>query len=157
MYSDIHTRKPADDGFDAVPLQFRHLFTAFKVTVGNSSSNEVKLKSVKITGLKNSQSATIDYGNPVEGWPSVTYNSTNNSTNGFEYNQGEGLSLEKDPDNNNKAIIYDISGGYKLMWPHTEADFAGSKVIVTYDYKEPGQTSWNNNGYTEIHLANFSG
>ena len=155
MYSGVTTREPAIQGYDQVALGFKHLFTAFKVTVGNSSSNEVKLKSVKITGLKNSQSATINYSNPVEGLPIVTYTAAN-STGEFTYNQETALSLEKDP-NTGTAIVHDISGGYKLMWPHTKADFAGTKVIVAYDYKEAGQTSWNTNGYTEIDLANLSG
>ena len=155
MYSGITPREPATQGYDQVALGFKHLFTAFKVTVGNSSSNEVKLKSVKITGLKNSQSATINYSNPVEGLPIVTYTAAN-STGEFIYNQEAALSLEKDP-NSGTAIVHDISGGYKLMWPHTKADFAGAKVIVAYDYKEAGQTSWNTNGYTEIDLANLSG
>lgn len=154
MYSGVTPREPVKEGYDPVSLGFKHLFTAFKVTVGNSSSNEVKLKSVKITGLKNSQSATINYSNPVEGLPIVTYTAAN-STGEFIYNQEADLSLEKDP-NSGTAIVHDISGGYKLMWPHTKADFAGAKVIVAYDYKEAGQTSWNTNGYTEIDLANLS-
>ena len=154
MYSGVTTREPATQGYDQVALGFKHLFTAFKVTVGNSSSNEVKLKSVQITGLKNSQSATINYSNPVDELPIVTYTLAN-STGEFTYNQETALSLEKD--SAGKAIVHDISGGYKLMWPHTKADFAGAKVIVTYDYKEAGQTSWNTNGNTEIDLANLSG
>lgn len=154
MYSGVTTRDPEAQGYDQVALGFKHLFTAFKVTVGNSSSNEVKLKSVQITGLKNSQSATINYSNPVDELPIVTY-TPENSTGEFTYNQETALSLEKD--SAGKAIVHDISGGYKLMWPHTKADFAGAKVIVTYDYKEAGQTSWNTNGNTEIDLANLSG
>ena len=156
MYSKIEERNlnVEDPYFGEVPLEFYHLFTAFKVTVGNSSSNEVKLKSVKITGLKSTQSATLNYGTPIEGLPSVTYTPAS-STGEFTYTLDNELSLDKDP-KTGKANIYDISDGYKLMWPHTKANFAGAKIIVTYDYKESGQTVWNTNGYTEIDMANLS-
>ena len=45
MYSDIHVRNlNSTPYFTAVPLEFSHLFTAFKITAVNNSSNDVWLK-----------------------------------------------------------------------------------------------------------------
>lgn len=134
MYSDIHERNLNNNPyFTAVPLNFSHLFTAFKITAANYSSNDVWLKKVSINGLKNEKGATINYsGNE----PVVTITEpTNAQTDNFVYNiSDEGMEMEK-------KRTYNISNDYQIMWPQSRADFEDAQIVVDYKYKEPTGTS----------------
>ena len=145
MYSAITPRKPATEGFGPVPLDFMHLFSAIKVTASNSSSNEITLKSIEISGLKNSQSAEINYKGEKH---SVVYTAGGNGTLTFTPTNGSQELLKDDKE---KPIVYDLSGGYILMWPHTTKNFAGAQITVVYDYKK-GSTVVEN-GKTVIDMS----
>ena len=128
MYSEIEPREPATEGFDPVSLEFNHLFTAFKVTAANNSSNDVWLKSVSIKGLKNTRGASIDYSGTE---PTVEL-TTPTDQQDFVYNvSDEGMLMTK-------GQMYNVSPeDYQIMWPHTRDDFADSQIVVDYKYKEP--------------------
>lgn len=129
MYSNIHKRDlKTNPYFSAVPLEFSHLFTAFKITAANNSSNDVWLKSVSIKGLKNTRGASIDY-NGTE--PVVSY-TTPTGQQDFVYNvSNEGMLMTK-------GQMYNVSPeDFTIMWPHTRDDFADSQIVVDYKYKEP--------------------
>ena len=140
MYSDIHTRKPADDGFDAVPLQFSHLFTAFKVTATSYSSDEIILTSVEIIGLKNKKKAKIDYSGDKDK-PLILYESNNDGESPdaiepsvFEYDYKEGLQLGESPVRLNDR-------DYVIMWPQSKEDFTDAKIIMYYKYRTAGSST----------------
>ena len=129
MYSDIHKRDLNNNPyFTAVPLEFSHLFTAFKITAANNSSNDVWLKSVRINGLKNTRGASIDYSGTE---PVVSY-TTPTDQEDFVYNvSNEGMLMTK-------GQMYNVSPeDFTIMWPHTRDDFADSQIVVDYKYKEP--------------------
>lgn len=134
MYSNIHVRNLNNNPyFTAVPLDFNHLFTAFKITTANYSSNDVWLKKVSINGLKNEKGATINYsGNE----PVVTITEPINAqTDNFVYKiSDEGMEMEK-------KRTYNISNDYQIMWPQSRADFENAQIVVDYKYKEPTGTS----------------
>lgn len=129
MYSNIHKRDLNNNPyFSAVPLEFSHLFTAFKITAANNSSNDVWLKSVSINGLKNRRGASIDYSGTE---PVVSYTTPTDQEN-FVYNvSNEGMLMTK-------GQMYNVSPeDFTIMWPHTRDDFADSQIVVDYKYKEP--------------------
>ena len=132
MYSNIAERDLNGDDpyFGEVPLEFKHLFTAFNLTADNQSTNIIKLKSVIVSGLKNSREAVIDYSGTQ---PIVTYTSVGCSNKQFEFDM-KGITLEKKP--------IPVSNGFQIMWPHTKADFKNTDILpksiitVVYDYIE---------------------
>ena len=145
MYSDIHERDLNDSPyFTAVPLEFSHLFTAFKVTAANYSSNDVYLKKVSIKGLKNTRNASINYSGDVP-VVSVVQPDGAQSTD-FVYNISDtGMEMTK-------KQVYNISSeDYQIMWPHTKDDFVNAQIVVDYEYNEPNATS-KLNGQTIIPL-----
>lgn len=129
MYSNIHKRDlKTNPYFSAVPLEFSHLFTAFKITAANNSSNDVWLKSVRINGLKNKRGASIKYSGTE---PDVEF-TTPTGQQDFVYNvSNEGMLMTK-------GQMYNVSPeDFTIMWPHTRDDFADSQIVVDYKYKEP--------------------
>lgn len=129
MYSNIHERNlNTNPYFSAVPLEFSHLFTAFKITAANNSSNDVWLKSVSIKGLKNTRGASIDYSGTE---PVVSYTDPTGQQD-FDYNvSNEGMLMTK-------GQVYNVSPeDFTIMWPHTRDDFSNAEVVVDYRYKEP--------------------
>ena len=129
MYSNIHERDLNNNPyFSAVPLEFSHLFTAFKITAANNSSNDVWLKSVSINGLKNTRGASIDYSGTE---PVVSYTPPTGQKNFFYKVSDEGMLMTK-------GQMYNVSPeDFTIMWPHTRDDFADSQIVVDYRYKEP--------------------
>ena len=129
MYSNIEPRDlNAAPDYNAVPLEFSHLFTAFKITAANNSSNDVWLKKVSINGLKNTRGASIDYSGTE---PVVSY-TTPTGQEDFVYKVSDEGTLMT------KGQLYNISpDDYQIMWPHTRDDFADSQIVVDYKYKEP--------------------
>ena len=140
MYSDIHERNlNTNPYFTAVPLEFSHLFTAFKITTANYSSNDVWLKKISINGLRNTKGATIDYSDneqPQLMAPAVTITEPEGAESAnFVYNISDtGMEMVK-------KQTYAISDGYQIMWPQSRADFENAKIVVDYKYKEPSGTS----------------
>lgn len=149
MYSNITPREPATEGFDPVGLAFKHLFTAFKITAANNSSNEVYLKKVTITGLKNKRSVTISY---VGDAPVITYTyPSDTKASDFVYNVStEGKKLDKNAAN----ISSPSDDSYTMMWAHSKEDFAEAKILVEYNYKEP-DNPLNTNGVTTVEMKDL--
>ena len=129
MYSDIHKRDlNTNPYFTAVPLEFSHLFTAFKITAVNNSSNDVWLKKVSINGLKNTRGASIDYSGTE---PVVSYTPPTGQEDFFYNVSNEGMLMTK-------GQVYNVSPeDFTIMWPHTRDDFSNAEVVVDYRYKEP--------------------
>ena len=129
MYSDIHVRDLNNNPyFTAVPLEFSHLFTAFRVTAANNSSNDVWLKKVSINGLKNTRGASINYSGAE---PSVSFTAPVGQQN-FVYNvSDEGMLMTKG------QTYYVTPEDFQIMWPHTKDDFADAEIVLDYMYKEP--------------------
>ena len=144
MYSNIYVRdlNSSNPYFGAVPLEFKHLFTAFNVTARmDSEYSEVRLKSITISGLQNSRSATIDFSPyPVEGQmttePIISY--ANKGTSGqFAFTVGgtDGLVLETDQ-------TYNVSNADFIMWEHindtngSTNDFLNAEARIVYVFKD---------------------
>lgn len=142
MYSDIHERNLNNNPyFTAVPLEFSHLFTAFKITTANYSSNDIWLKKVSINGLRNTKGATIDYSDneqPQLMAPAVTITEPEGAqTANFVYKVSEtdeGMLMTK-------KQTYNISDDFQIMWPQSRADFENAEIVVDYKYREPSGTS----------------
>lgn len=150
MYSEIEPREPATEGFDPVSLEFNHLFTAFKITAANNSSNKVYLKKVTITGLKNKRSVTISYAGNEN--PAVNYvYPTDTKASDFVYEvAAAGLELSKNAIN----VSSPSDDSYTMMWAHSKEDFAEAKVVVEYNYQEPNGPL-NTDGKTTVELKDL--
>lgn len=154
MYSDIHERNLNNNPyFTSVPLNFSHLFTAFKITASNKSSNRVVLRSVTVSGLKNQKSATINYSDAAlinradetqANYPPIVEYLSQASDGIFFFNkESNGGGSVLDPyDPYNPILPEPVSNDYYLMWPQTSADFKGDETLpaaiisVVYDYIE---------------------
>ena len=157
MYSDIHERNLNNNPyFTAVPLEFSHLFTAFKITAANNSSNDVWLKSVRVVGLKSTRGATLNY-NVDEADPDLDYIYPDNAISSeFVYEEfpnytidveGAGIKLSKSP------INVSPNGEYTIMWPQSAEDFADAYIIVEYNYREKSSTTIRTDGRTTVSMA----
>ena len=140
MYSNIYTRNlNTTPDFSPIPLEFNHLFTAFRVTATNNSSNRIELRSVTISGLKNQRSATIKYSGSDTA-PIVEYSNLASTEKKFTYNMEGYVLTPYNPESPIEPVS--VSDGYCLMWPHTTTDFKGDAsvppaiVTVVYDYIE---------------------
>ena len=141
MYSNIHERNlNTNPYFTAVPLEFSHLFTAFRVTAANNSSNIIKLKSVTISGLRDTRKATLDYSSgerPVVAYDKDAVDSKGSFT--FEVND-EYVDKNLPATNSDTGPL--VLSDYYLMWPHSKDDFKESgemragTITVVYDYIE---------------------
>ena len=130
MYSKIEERDlNTDPYYGEVQLEFKHLFTAFKVSAVNKSKSIIKLKSVTFNGLKNKRSVTINYDTTGEE-PIITYSNVEN----------DGSFTFTGPAENLTATEVSLADDYIIMWPHTEEDFedenAKVSISVVYDYTE---------------------
>lgn len=136
MYSNIEPRdlNVQNPDFSSVKLGFKHLFTAFRVTAANNSSNKVWLKSVQITGLKNNRSAQISYD--VDGTAPVISYPVSEATEGnqFAYSFVDAVLLSKTP------IAVSPQDEFILMWPHSSDDFENAEILVEYNYQDPNGT-----------------
>lgn len=124
MYSDVVLIDAAErTSNDPVALQLNHLFSAFEVTLNNTSGNTVLLKSVKITGLKNSRSATIAFDSAK---PTVT--TDNISSTDIE------IYTSANPDGDtfiHQDLVRNLSA-MKLMWAQTYVELNGAQIEVVY-------------------------
>ena len=143
LYSNIISTEPQPD---PVNLEFSHLFTAFKITAINNSTNDIKLKTITVSNLKNNKSAIVNYGSSSNSMPVVTYADEGAVNGGFTYNIANDEELASD-------VATTISD-YHLMWPQTDKDLDGVKVTVIYDYIENEELT---RGATkEVYLSDLS-
>lgn len=110
----------------SVPLQLKHLFSAFRITARNTSGNTILLKSVTLRGMKNTRSATIDFKEatptPVfanlDSAAVVLYNYQSSGENDY----GRVLeSLDQE--------VNDLMSSFILMWPQTYAELVENPAI----------------------------
>ena len=136
LYSDLYTRNAVDKIYTAVPLSFKHLFTAISIQVSNEANVPVKITSLTFENIKNKNSATITFGNPstvslgdgtvsgsfIPAFPSdpVIVN------NGQKYNV-----LEPTASDNT----------FYMLWPLEEEEVGNIVFSITYAYKI-SETEW---------------
>lgn len=61
-YSDVVTRDNEDKDQSSVVLKLNHLFASFTLSASNAMDEQVTITSVKLFGLKDKKSATIEFG-----------------------------------------------------------------------------------------------
>lgn len=125
MYSDIFTTEPINT---PVPLEFKHLFSAFYITGENKQDDtEYDITSITLSGLNNTQSATIDFGNG-DVTPVVTYTDNTGSPGEFFFDfSGTDTTLSKEDGQKT------LTGTY-LMWPQKREYFTDAKLTLNYNY-----------------------
>ena len=91
MYSEVYDRYYAkvDQQSPEVPLQMKHLFTAFAFGVSNGTNSEVVLKEFSINGLCSTNSASIDFDSAA----TVTYGEGTRSTGVYVQKTGADITL----------------------------------------------------------------
>ena len=112
-----------------VPLQLQHLFSALKISMNNTSGNKILLKSVKLIGMKNRRSATVDFSGDT---PSVT--TTVDSPESVDVV----LFTSTNPDGD-EYVSEDLAktlSGYILMWPQIYVDLLSASLEVEYKIKD---------------------
>lgn len=136
MYSNIYTTEPINT---PVPLEFSHLFSAFYITGENKQDETVyDIKSITLSGLNNTQSATIDFtpGSAIgTATPIVTYTDTGASNGQFHFDfSNTDTTLSKADGQKNLTSIY-------LMWPQKPEYFSDAKLTLNYTYVVGGSES----------------
>lgn len=109
---------------DPVPLQLNHLFSALKLSVKNISDYEVLIDSVKLTGFKNTRSASIDFKTTT---PTITYGNISSSDfDLFVPDEGDGPA--------DFAVADEVVPltDYVMIWPQTYSDLTGVTLDVHY-------------------------
>ena len=162
MYSEISVRDLNEAlDYTPVPMTFKHLFTAFKVTATDTTKNDFWLTKVTITGLKTTRGATVSFSDEdKDNKPSVVYTDPTGATSStFVYDlltddrykdqivTENGVKLGLELDKNPKTVTPDDKNiendDFILMWPHSNKDFTGAKIIVNYAYRENGELHLN--------------
>lgn len=134
MYSNVHVRdlNTNPDYASSVPLEFRHLFTAFSIAAQNMSPNlDITVESITIEGLMNTRTATISYANAAdEGYPVVTYTSSSND-------DPEVADFSFTPSYELGTNLIDMSTKktereYFISWPMSVEESANVNITVYY-------------------------
>lgn len=136
MYSNVHVRDldaASPDYVSPVPLDFRHLFTAFCVTAQSlQTSNEITIESIAIEGLCNKNSATVSYKNVGdEEDPVVNYGTganDNPAVPDFTFTPSAKLGTGVTDMSTPKTAEKD----YFLMWPMDAEEVAEVALTVKY-------------------------
>lgn len=163
LYSDIFTTDPRNE---PVPLEFKHLFTAFRITAQNNTADNIIIDSISIDGWKNFNSAQIVFN----------INSQNNEPikasygSGEEFSPGKYVNESEDTDPEDKNIPefkFDFTDGsnvgetisetlkiltdYYLTWPHdsSEGDIKKLTIKIVYKYNNISKTK-------KLDLPNFN-
>lgn len=138
-YSNIVTREVANPDYSKVNLGLTHLFTAFGIRFHNYDSAPVTIKSIKIFGLTNVKSASIEFDtNTGIVTPSYDGNYTQSRqdiSKGLELLGGD---IVVPPDGDIKNVITSSYVGSRpqneeaffLMWPHTADELSNCKLAV---------------------------
>lgn len=116
MYSEVLDRyyTKGDQQGSEVPLQMKHLFTAFAFGVSNGTNSEVVLKEFSINGLCSTNSASIDFDSAA----TVTYGKGERSTGVYVQKTGDDITLGA---GDRYADVFNTSATspqYMIMWPH---------------------------------------
>lgn len=124
---DAATRVPGS----SVPLQLKHLFSAFRLTLMNTSGNSVLIQSITLSGMKNRRSATIDFSTTT---PTVqTANLSSDEIPIYSY-VGDDWGYEFV--NQDAEITNILMPDFMLMWPQTYVELSDennpAKLNVVY-------------------------
>ena len=121
LYSDIVTVDPQNA---PVPLEFKHLFTAFCITAKKNVETAITITKITLSGLHNNKSATIDFsGNAT----ARVYNDSGNygqNYGQFEFVQNFTIGTTE----TNLTATY-------LMWPQTPGDIINTENTSDDDAK----------------------
>lgn len=147
---DAATRAPGN----AVRLQLKHMFSAFKLTVKNTSGNTILIKSVTISGMKNRRSATIDFRNDTTAVqtdnlssvdiPIYNYASSGENDYGYPF------------EDSNDEVTGVLMSDFLMMWPQTYVDLTGATLDVVYRVRTTvnGQDSYSDELSAHADLSN---
>lgn len=138
LYSDIIERNAATGPHTPIPLEMRHLFTALSVNIVNETVAPINNVSISLTGVHPTQSATIDWGNPV----AVTVNNVTKNYPLVTYTPGTAAELSLGAANlpapaqgetSSTTPLFagtqgDANSYYRLLWPQSGLDAASVKV-----------------------------
>lgn len=130
MYSNIYERDLTanPDYVTPVPLEFSHLFTAFNITAENrSTKNSVKINSVTVSGLKNNNSATINFAGTQTNVAYGAGSDSDASAAEFSFTPAGGVTLS--------TSTATISDNY-LMWPQTFTEDSYVTFTINYDFTD---------------------
>lgn len=133
MYSNVISRKMTglDDNHNPVELRMDHLFSALEFGAENKIDQKVTIKSLKVYGLKNTNSATITFPTPAiqSGDRSQTIDAI------CEYGEGTKaadnapivifngeLVLNPKTAGDGTDVVDLVGGKSMLMWPHYSND-----------------------------------
>lgn len=143
MYSEVveiyYEKNPADGSIPIteVPLQMKHLFSAFSIGAENVSEFDVTIHSFRIEDLKNVNSAKIYYQQDGVWAADVDYGTATSSQKVFREYDGAGYTLYA-PNNtsetrkNSTHSIFNIDATareYHLIWPQAASDLYSSESI----------------------------
>ena len=124
MYSDMVLIDAAERTTNSpVPLQLNHLFTAFRISLNNTSGNKIILKSVVLKGLKNKRSGTIEFTSTSPAVNTDNLSSTDIEVFTSENPDGD-VFIHEDLD---KELLPTM-----LMWPQSYAELDGAQIEVVY-------------------------
>ena len=133
MYSEVLDRyyTKGDQQGSEVPLQMKHLFTAFAFGVSNGTNSEVVLKEFSINGLCSTNSASIDFDSAA----TVTYGEGTRSTGVYVQKTGADITLGA---GERYADVFNTTATtpqYMIMWPHDGAgkQWLHSTATITTD------------------------
>lgn len=144
LYSNVIERNLDDGaGTSAVPLKFKHLFSAFGFTLNNDSPSDFELKSVTLK-VDNVASAKIDYSNVWN--PDFVSNDIETSwlpeTEYDDFSMNPATGIAGKPATLKSEDIYDLFhgttldaeglrayDGYRLIWPQ---DLTGKTLELSY-------------------------
>jgi len=121
---DAATRTPGT----VVPLQLKHLFSAFKLTLSNTSGNSVVIKSVSLTGMKNRRSATIDFTTATP-----TVQTANLSSVDIPIYTYSGDDYGYEFINQDVEIDNVLMNRFLLMWPQTYVELSDETTPATLE------------------------
>lgn len=121
---------------DPVPLAMQHMFAAVSFQLKNESQDNILVKNVTITGLKNKKSAVISFvgGSPVT---LTAQTATQDFLDNALYS-----ALPNDTKTLTPNDTYDLLarvkntplGEYRLIWPQTAEELALALITVEYEY-----------------------
>lgn len=145
LYSDVIKRNPsAAGGKAAVPLQFSHLFSGIRISLTNSLGKQITVKSVSISGLKNSATGNITFGDPTETNAKGTSVSIDNLAESGSFISATALTNQALADGGKIDVLSqsvlgadaDATAAAYMIWPQLMDGTA--KVTVVYNTGEEG-------------------
>ena len=134
LYSNVVNRTLPEGGKGAVPVNMKHLFTAFSIGIENLSEKDITIKEVTLRHIKTQGSATINYSDDNSvGNGKVTYNLSEQkppATSFLSYSElTGGYVVEAGGDLEHNIFVPGTTAEnkYYLVWPQTLPEISFSK------------------------------